>query len=63
MQTFHTCAWNTVEVVQVVINKPEVNSLRGTLGVRWSLVEICEEAGKWNASEQLQNGLDNCKDY
>lgn len=33
MQTVHTCAWDTVEVV---LNKQEVNSLRGILYLGWA---------------------------
>lgn len=39
MQTFHTCARDTVEVVGVVMNKQEVNSLRGILCVGSVYVE------------------------
>lgn len=45
MQTFHTCTRDTVEVVGAVMNKQEGNSFRDIIGVCWSFVEECVQAG------------------
>lgn len=51
-QTFHTRARDTVEVVRVVVNKRELNSLGGNLSVCSYFLEACVDAEK--ACEYLQ---------
>lgn len=56
MQTFHTCAWATVEVVGAVMNKQEVNSLTGILWVCRPFMEVCL-CGNWGLKRHVINGL------